>query len=62
MVYVTLRASGAKPGQPPIARLTFRSPALAAFEAKEMFSSIERTIGPLELPDWQDLHADVEVQ
>ncbi|MBZ5633461.1 MAG: hypothetical protein LAO55_10080 [Acidobacteriia bacterium] len=62
MVYVTLRAANAKSGQPPIARLTFRSPALAAFEAKEMFSSIERTIGPLELPDWQDLHADVEVQ
>ena len=41
-VYVTLRASSAKPGQPPIAKITFRSPALAAFEAKEMFSSIER--------------------
>jgi hypothetical protein len=61
-VYVTLRASDAKPGQPPIAKLTFRSPALAAFEAKEMFSSIEHAVGPLDLPDWQDLHADVEVQ
>jgi len=61
-VYVTLRASNAKPGQPPIAKLTFRSPALAAFEAKEMFSSIEHAVGPLDLPDWQDLRADVEVQ
>jgi hypothetical protein len=61
-VYVTLRASNAKPGQPPIARLTFRSPALEAFEAKEMFSSIERASAPVDLPDWQDLHADVEVQ
>ncbi len=61
-VYVTLRASNAKPGQTPIARLTFRSPALAAFEVKEMFSSIEHAVGPLDLPDWQDLHADVEVQ
>ena len=61
-VYVTLRATNAKPGQPPIARLNFRSPALAAFEAKEMFSSIERAVAPVELPDWQDLHADVEVQ
>jgi hypothetical protein len=61
-VYVTLRASDAKPGQPPIAKLTFRSPALAAFEAKEMFSSIEHAVGPLDLPDWQDLRADVEVQ
>jgi len=62
MVYVTLRAAKAKPGQPPIARLTFRSPALAAYEAKEMFSSIERASAPLDLPDWQDLHAEVEVQ
>jgi hypothetical protein len=27
-----------------------------------MASPIERVIGPLELPAWQDLHADVEVQ
>jgi hypothetical protein len=62
-VYVTLRATNAKPGQAPIARLNFRSPALAAFEAKEMFSSIERaTTGSVDLPDWQDLRADVDVQ
>jgi len=57
-----LRAATAKSGQPPIAKLTFRSPALAAFEAKEMFSSIERTTTPVDLPDWQDLRADVDVQ
>ncbi len=62
MVYVTLRAIDAKPGQPPLARLTFRSPDLAAFEAKEMASPIERVVGPLDLPDWRNLHADVEVQ
>jgi hypothetical protein len=62
MVYVTLRSLSAKPGQAPLARLTFRSPDLAAFEAKEMFSSIERASAPLDLPDWQDLRADVEVQ
>ena len=61
-VYVTLRASTAKPGQAPIAKITFRSPALAAFEAKEMFSSIERAAAQVDLPDWQDLRADVEVQ
>ena len=61
-VYVTLRAATAKPGQAPIAKLTFRSPALDAFEAKEMFSSIERATSPVDLPDWQDLRADVEVQ
>ncbi len=62
MVYVTLRAIDAKPGQPPLARLTFRSPDLAAFEAKEMASPIEGVSGPLDLPDWQDLRADVDVQ
>jgi hypothetical protein len=61
-VFVTLRAAQAKPGQPPLSRFSFRSPTLAAFEAKEMASPIERVIGPLDLPDWQDLHADVEVQ
>jgi len=61
-VYVTLRATTEKPGQAPIARLTFRSPNLAAFEAKEMFSSIEKATAPVDLPDWQDLRADVEVQ
>jgi len=61
-VYVTLRATTAKPGQPPIAKITFRSPVLAAFEAKEMFSSIERTADSVDLPDWQDLRADVDVQ
>jgi len=61
-VYVTLRAATAKSGQPPIAKLTFRSPALAAFEAKEMFSSIEHATAAVDLPDWQDLRADVDVQ
>jgi hypothetical protein len=61
-VYVTLRASNAKPGQAPIAKMTFRSPALAAFEAKEMFNSIEHAPAQVDLPDWQDLRADVEVQ
>jgi hypothetical protein len=62
MVYVTLRALNAKPGQAPLARLAFRAPDLAAYEAKEMFSAIERVSSPLDLPDWRDLHADVEVQ
>ncbi|MGH9645406.1 MAG: hypothetical protein ACRD4E_01200, partial [Bryobacteraceae bacterium] len=61
-VYVTLRATNARSGQPPIAKITFRSPALAGFEAKEMFSSIERATAPVDLPDWQDLRADVDVQ
>lgn len=61
-VYVTLRAANAKQGQAPLARFMFRSPILAAYEAKEMANPIEHIIGPLDLPDWQDLRADVEVQ
>jgi hypothetical protein len=61
-VYVTLRAINGKSGQAPLARFMFRSPILAAHEAKEMANPIEHVIGPLDLPDWQDLRADVEVQ
>jgi len=61
-MYVTLRTSNWKPGQPPLSRFSFRAPALAAFEAKEMASPIERVTGSFELPDWQDLQADVDVQ
>lgn len=61
-VYVTLRTSNSKSGQAPLARFMFRSPILAAYEAKEMANPIEHVIGPLDLPDWQDLRADVEVQ
>jgi hypothetical protein len=61
-VYVTLRSSNSKQGQAPLARFMFHSPNLAAYEAKEMANPIEHVIGPLDLPDWQDLRADVEVQ
>jgi hypothetical protein len=61
-VYVTLRAANAKVGQAPLAKFMFRSPMLAAFEVKEMAIPIERVSAPLELPDWQDLRTDVEVQ
>jgi len=54
--------ANAKPGQAPLARFTFRSPDLAAFEAKEMASPIERVSGSFNPPDWQDLRAEVDVQ
>ena len=61
-VYLTLRMASAKPGQAPLARFTFRSPDLAAYEAKEMASPIERVSGSFNPPDWQELRADVDVQ
>jgi hypothetical protein len=60
-VYVTLRSADAKPGQPPLCRFSFAAPNLAAFQSKEMSSSIEKMNRPVALPDWQDLRADIEI-
>jgi hypothetical protein len=60
-VYVTLHAAGAKPGQPPLCRFSFRAPALKAFEVKEMSASIEKLTRSVTLPDWQELRAEVQV-
>jgi hypothetical protein len=60
-VYVTLHAAGARPGQPPLCRFSFKSPGLKAFEVKEMTASIEKFTRSVTLPDWQDLRAEVQV-
>ena len=57
-VYVTLRNSTAKPGQPPLYRFSFRAPTLAAFESKEMSAPVDK---PGRSADWQNLHADIEL-
>jgi hypothetical protein len=61
MVYVTLRASGAKPGQPPLSKFSFHTPNLGPFESKEMTSPIEKLPRPGSVPEWQDLRADVSL-
>jgi hypothetical protein len=62
-VYVTLRSSAAKPGQPPLYRFSFRAPALGPFESREMAATPDK--GPDKLAhsagDWQSLHADIEL-
>ncbi len=60
-VYVTLRPSDAKPGQPPLCRFSFTAPNLGPFESRELTSMIEKVNRPLTLPDWQDLRADLEI-
>jgi hypothetical protein len=60
-VYVTLRSIGAKPGQPPVSRFSFRTPDLAPFESKEMTSPIEKVTRSVAVPDWAELRADVQV-
>lgn len=58
-VYVTIRSSIAKPGQPPLYHFSFRAPALGPFESKEMVASVDKLVHPT--GDWQNLHADVEL-
>ena len=60
-VYVTLRTADDKPGQPPLSRFSFAAPNLGPFQSKEMMSSIEKMNRPVELPEWQDLRADLEI-
>jgi hypothetical protein len=60
-VYVTLQSSKAKPGTPPVCRFSFKSPSLGPFESKEMTSSIEKMSRSVSVPEWSDLHAEVQV-
>jgi hypothetical protein len=60
-VFVTLRTNGAKPGQPPLCRFSFRPAGLAGYEAKEMVSPIQKLPPASALPEWRDLYADVEL-
>lgn len=60
-VFVTLHAANAAPGQPPLGKFQFAAPNLGPYQSKEMSSAIERINRPLDLPDWQDLRADVEI-
>jgi len=60
-VYVTLRTADDKPGQAPLSRFSFAAPNLGPYQSKEMISSIEKMNRPVELPEWQDLRADLEI-
>jgi hypothetical protein len=60
-VFVTLRAGGAKTGQPPLCRFSFRAPSLSAFESKEMTSPIEKLSKAISLPEWQDLRSEIQI-
>ena len=60
-VFVTLHAANAAPGQPPLGKFQFAAPNLGPYQSKEMSSAIERINRPFDLPDWQDLRADVEI-
>jgi hypothetical protein len=60
-VYVTLHAADARLGQPPLYRFSFAAPNLGPFESKEMVSAVEKTTRTGNLPEWQDLRAEIEI-
>ena len=60
-VNVTLYAADAKAGQPPLCSFQFAAPNLGPFQSKDMTSAIEPLTHPVNVPDWQDLRASVEV-
>ncbi|MEQ1887095.1 MAG: hypothetical protein ABL967_18685, partial [Bryobacteraceae bacterium] len=62
VVYVTLFATNAKPGEAPLCKFNFVAPDLGPYQSREMSSSIERVNRPVNVPDWQNLRAEVEVR
>jgi len=60
-VNVTLYAADAKAGQPPLCKFQFAAPNLGPFQSKDMTSAIEQVTRPVNVPDWQDLRAAVEI-
>ena len=60
-VNVTLYAANAKAGQPALCSFQFAAPNLGPFQSKDMTSAIETTARTVNVPDWQDLRASVEI-
>ena len=60
-IYVSLRTANAHVGQAPLCRFSFAAPDLGPYEAKEMISAIEKTNRAINLPEWQDLRAEIEI-
>jgi len=58
---VVVRSVNSKPQQPPVAVYAVRISSLGPFESREFTTPIETPVRALELPDWQNLHADVQV-
>ena len=60
-VYVALRATGARVGQPPLCQFSFVTPDVGPNEAKPMASTIDGMRRQLTLPEWQDVRADLQI-
>ena len=60
-VNVTLYAANAKAGQQALCTFQFAAPNLGPYQSKDMTSAIETTARTVNVPDWQDLRASVEI-
>jgi hypothetical protein len=58
---VKLRATTAKPEDPPLATFSAKIDALGPQELKEVTAEIPTTLRAYELPDWQFLTADFQI-
>ena len=59
--HVVLRATSAKPSQPPIAIFSMRLPNIASLDSKDLSMLVESPVDH-GMPDWTELRADVRVE
>jgi hypothetical protein len=60
-VTVTLHAADATADQAPISRFSFKVPELGGYRSKDMISPVDKLGKASDMPNWQDLRADVEI-
>lgn len=57
---VTLSARTRKKDEEPVGTFTFKAPNLGSYESKEMTARVETKLKVYELPDWQNLEAQLQ--
>lgn len=62
VLLVRLKPTTAKPEDPPLASLTAKVKSLGPYESREMESSFHTALRAYELPDWQFVRAEFEIQ
>jgi hypothetical protein len=58
---VIVRSAFSRPQQPPVCVFPVKVAALGPYESKEFVVAIETPVRTLELPDWQNLRAEIQV-
>jgi len=60
-LFVALRTTADKPGEPPRGTFTLKVPSLGPYEAKDFVAPVDTKLRAYELPDWQFLRADAKI-